>query len=80
MRTYDLSKISPSQRAELLRRPVLKSSEMIAKVQPIVEEVRLKGDAALLDLTAKFDKVKLQVPSAPSSVSARVDGSERRCP
>jgi len=62
MRTYDLSQISPSQRAELLRRPVLRSAEMMAKVQPIVEEVRLKGDAALLDLTAKFDKVKLQSP------------------
>lgn len=62
MRTYDLSHISPSKRAELLRRPVLRSSEMMAKVQPIVEEVRLKGDAALLDFTAKFDKVKLQSP------------------
>ena len=62
MRTYDLSQISPSQRAELLRRPVLRSSEMMTKVQPIVEEVRLKGDAALIDLTAKFDKVKLQSP------------------
>ena len=62
MRTYDLSQVSPPQRADLLRRPVLRSSEMISKVQPIVEEVRLKGDAALLDLTAKFDKVKLQSP------------------
>jgi len=62
MRTYDLSQISSSQSAELLRRPVLRSTEMMAKVQPIVEEVRLKGDAALLDLTAKFDKVALQSP------------------
>lgn len=62
MCTYDLSQISPSQRAELLRRPVLRSGEMMAKVQPIVEEVRLKGDAALLDFTAKFDKVTLQSP------------------
>jgi phosphoribosyl-ATP pyrophosphohydrolase/phosphoribosyl-AMP cyclohydrolase/histidinol dehydrogenase len=62
MRTYDLSQISPPQRAELLRRPVLGSAEMIAKVQPIVEQVRLKGDAALLDFTAKFDKVNLQSP------------------
>lgn len=62
MRTYDLSQILPSQRAELLRRPVLRSAEMMVKVQPIVEQVRLKGDAAILDLTAKFDKVKLQSP------------------
>lgn len=62
MRRCDLSQISPPQRAELLRRPVLKSAEMIAKVQPIVEEVRAKGDAALLDFTAKFDKVTLESP------------------
>ena len=62
MRTYHLSRISPSQRAELLRRPVLRSAEMMAKVQPIVEEVRLKGDAALLELTVKFDKVTLNSP------------------
>jgi len=62
MRTYDLSQISPPQRTELLRRPVLRSAEMIVKVQPIVEEVRLKGDAALLDFTAKFDKVTLESP------------------
>ena len=62
MHTHDLSEISPSQRTELLRRPVLRSGEMMAKVQPIVEEVRLKGDAALLELTAKFDKVVLQSP------------------
>ena len=62
MRTYDLSQISPPQRTELLRRPVLRSAEMMVKVQPIVEEVRLKGDAALLDFTAKFDKVTLESP------------------
>ena len=62
MRRCDLAQISPSQRAELLRRPVLKSAEMIAKVQPIVEEVHAKGDAALLGFTAKFDKVTMESP------------------
>ncbi|KAH8105884.1 histidine biosynthesis trifunctional-protein [Cristinia sonorae] len=59
MRTYSLSAISPEERASLLRRPVLKSDEMIAKVKPIVEDVRKRGDAALLELTAKFDKAQL---------------------
>ena len=35
---------------------------MIVKVQPVVEEVRLKGDAVLLDLTAKFGGVELRSP------------------
>ncbi|KAF8195815.1 histidine biosynthesis trifunctional-protein [Mycena galopus ATCC 62051] len=59
MRSYDLADISLEERTALLRRPVLKSDEMISKVKPIVDDVRIRGDAALLELTAKFDKAKL---------------------
>lgn len=59
MRTSVLSEVSSDERSRLLRRPVLKSEEMISKVKPIVDEVRTRGDAALLELTAKFDKAKL---------------------
>ncbi|KAJ3789089.1 histidinol dehydrogenase-domain-containing protein [Lentinula aff. detonsa] len=59
MRTTVLEGLSEEERASLLRRPVLKSDEMIEKVKPIVSEVRLRGDAALLEFTAKFDKAKL---------------------
>ncbi len=62
MRTVDLAVTSLSERAELLKRPVLRSDEMISKVKPIVEDVRNRGDAALLELTAKFDKAKLSSP------------------
>ncbi|GLB33881.1 putative histidine biosynthesis trifunctional protein [Lyophyllum shimeji] len=59
MRMSDLAGITSEQRAQLLKRPVLKSDEMIAKVKPIVDDVRARGDAALLELTAKFDKAQL---------------------
>ncbi|TFY74809.1 hypothetical protein EWM64_g9203 [Hericium alpestre] len=59
MRSYDLASITPAEHAQLLRRPVLKFDEMIAKVKPIVDDVRTRGDAALLELTAKFDKAQL---------------------
>ncbi|KAJ7904589.1 histidinol dehydrogenase-domain-containing protein [Mycena olivaceomarginata] len=59
MRSYDLADTPPEERTTLLRRPVLKSDEMISKVKPIVDDVRTRGDAALLELTAKFDKAKL---------------------
>ncbi|KAG6378660.1 histidine biosynthesis trifunctional-protein [Boletus reticuloceps] len=62
MRTVDLSFAGPEERAELLKRPVLRSDEMIAKVKPIVDDVRKRGDTALLELTAKFDKAQLEVP------------------
>lgn len=73
MTTSDLATITPDQRTQLLRRPVLKSDEMIFKVKPIVDDVRIRGDAALLELTAKFDKAKLTStvilpPFAPESM------------
>ena len=60
MRKYTASSLSPSERTQLLRRPVLKFDAMMVKVKPIVEYVRTQGDAALLDLTAKFDKAHLE--------------------
>ncbi|KZS98050.1 histidine biosynthesis trifunctional-protein [Sistotremastrum niveocremeum HHB9708] len=73
MRTSDLSIVSTEERAALLRRPVLRSDEMISKVKPIVEDVRKRGDAALIELTAKFDKVQLnevliRPPFSPESM------------
>ncbi|KAI0638150.1 histidine biosynthesis trifunctional-protein [Trametes polyzona] len=78
MRTYDLATASPSERAQLLRRPVLKSDEMIAKVKPIVDDVRTRGDAALLELTAKFDRAQLtstviRPPFAPETMQLPAD-------
>ncbi|KIJ20237.1 hypothetical protein PAXINDRAFT_96474 [Paxillus involutus ATCC 200175] len=62
MRIVDISVVTPDERAQLLKRPVLKSDEMIAKVKPIVDDVRKRGDAALIELTAKFDKAQLDTP------------------
>lgn len=62
MRVESLANIMPEARARLLRRPVLNSGEMIAKVKPIVDDVRTRGDKALLELTAKFDKATLASP------------------
>lgn len=59
MRKYTASSLSPSERAQLLRRPVLKFDAMMSKVKPIVDHVRVQGDAALLELTAIFDKAQL---------------------
>ncbi|TRM67731.1 histidinol dehydrogenase-domain-containing protein [Schizophyllum amplum] len=75
MRTSDLATISAKERAALLRRPVLRSDEMIAKVKPIVDAVRVGGDAALIELTAKFDRTQLdsvilRPPFAPEATAA----------
>lgn len=47
---------------EALTRPIQKTSEIMNLVNPIVENVRDKGDKALIEYTAKFDGVELQCP------------------
>ena len=78
MRTSDLSTTSPEERAQLLRRPVLKSDEMIGKVKPIVEAVRTRGDEALIEFTAKFDKAQMTTavifpPFPPETMQISID-------
>lgn len=62
MRHSDLATVSAAQRNALLRRPVLNSKQMLEKVRPIVDEVRKRGDAAVLELTAQFDKAQPKKP------------------
>ncbi|CAG8651284.1 uncharacterized protein OCT59_028343 [Rhizophagus irregularis] len=67
MQKFDLSEINVTQRTSLLQRPIIKSDDIMARVRPIMDDVRKKGDAALIKLTEKFDGVKLASPviSAP---------------
>ncbi|CAE7099669.1 unnamed protein product [Rhizoctonia solani] len=78
MRTVDLGSCTRSERAQLLKRPVLKSDEMIAKVKPIVDDVRTRGDSALIDFAAKFDRAQLSTtvispPYSPESMELDPD-------
>lgn len=52
-----------------LERPIQKSADIMSLVTPIVEKVKNEGDKALLELTAKFDRVQLEAPvlNAPFS-------------
>ncbi|QLQ78715.1 hypothetical protein HG537_0B00640 [Torulaspora globosa] len=45
-----------------LSRPIQKTSEIMNLVNPIVENVKSKGDKALIEYTAKFDGVNLTSP------------------
>ncbi|ODV88896.1 hypothetical protein CANCADRAFT_28128 [Tortispora caseinolytica NRRL Y-17796] len=51
----------------VLQRPAQKSADIMKLVKPIVESVKTRGDAALLEYTKMFDKVELEscVISAP---------------
>ena len=44
---------------ELLKRPALRTEELFGSVQTLIDEVKRGGDAAVLSLEERFDKVKL---------------------
>ncbi|KAJ3329352.1 trifunctional histidinol dehydrogenase [Blyttiomyces sp. JEL0837] len=62
MKHFNLSSLNETEATQLLQRPIVKSDEILSKVRPIVEDVRKRGDQALIDLTLKFDNVKLESP------------------
>ncbi|CAG8438401.1 10973_t:CDS:2 [Scutellospora calospora] len=67
MQKFQLSEIDLIKRTSLLKRPIINSDDIMARVRPIINDVRNKGDTALIEYTAKFDKVQLNTPviSAP---------------
>ncbi len=62
MATHHRKQLSPAAEARLLKRPIVESADILARVRPIQEAVKMRGDAALLELTEKFDRVKLATP------------------
>ena len=56
---YELATMDVSQRARLLRRAEIQIDELIERVRPIIQEVRQRGDQALIEFTARFDRVQL---------------------
>lgn len=59
----------------LLARPVQSTQQIEAAVMPIMAQVRTGGDAALIELTEKFDKVDLSVSGLQVS-KAELDVAE----
>ena len=59
MRVYDNPVLSGAERLELMKRPIIKTDDIVAKVKPIMQQVKQHGDSALIELTLKFDQAKL---------------------
>ncbi|XP_027107342.1 histidinol dehydrogenase, chloroplastic isoform X2 [Coffea arabica] len=59
MRSYRLSDLNQSEVDNLKARPRIDFSSIFSVVQPIVDDVRGRGDAAVKEYTARFDKVEL---------------------
>jgi len=67
MPVYNAKSLSASAKKALLSRPIQKTNQIMPVVQNIIDTVKSKGDAALLEYTAKFEKATLSSPvlSAP---------------
>jgi histidinol dehydrogenase len=60
MHSVEWNALSTRERRELLRRPAQRNAaEVVEGAQRIIEQVRRDGDAALRELTEKFDGVRL---------------------
>ncbi|KAI5055652.1 hypothetical protein GOP47_0029173 [Adiantum capillus-veneris] len=67
MKTYKLSELNDTELRSLRERPRIDFSSIFQIVSPIVEDVRTRGDSAVIDYTAKFDGV--QIDSVLESVA-----------
>ncbi|CAI9117316.1 OLC1v1018686C2 [Oldenlandia corymbosa var. corymbosa] len=61
MRSYRLSELTPSEVDKLKARPRIDFSSIFSIVQPIVDDVRARGDIAVKEYTRKFDKVEMDM-------------------
>ncbi|CAL9086732.1 unnamed protein product [Musa acuminata var. zebrina] len=59
MKSYKLSELTHTEVDSLKARPRIDFSSIFSVVNPIVDDVRCRGDAAVIDYMAKFDKVVL---------------------
>jgi len=59
---FDNAAISAEQRRALLQRPIVETADIAARIEPIRQAVLTRGDAALIELTDRFDRVKLASP------------------
>ncbi|KAA8537069.1 hypothetical protein F0562_029547 [Nyssa sinensis] len=59
MKSYRLSELTQAEVDSLKARPRVDFSSIFHTVQPIVDDVHKRGDAAVKDYTARFDKVEL---------------------
>ncbi|KAI7845187.1 hypothetical protein COHA_001232 [Chlorella ohadii] len=64
MKTFQ-APLSGEQLKEFTSRPRIDFSKILDTVSPIVEDVRARGDAAVREYTAKFDRVQMEAVCTP---------------
>ncbi|PSC71248.1 histidinol dehydrogenase [Micractinium conductrix] len=65
MKVFRAESMDEAQLKEFASRPRVDFTSILGTVSPIVDEVRAKGDAAVREYTAKFDRVQLEAVCIP---------------
>lgn len=73
-RLIDWSALTTERRREVLRRPAQDNAvELMQKTQAIIDDVRARGDAALFDMTQRFDGAALKALQVSDAEFAAAD-------
>lgn len=76
MRTVVWQSLSEEQQDSILQRPAItEGANITAAVSEVIDKVRTEGDAALLELTEKFDRVK---PNSIRVTQQEIDAASER--
>ena len=74
IKRYTLDAMDPTDRARILRRSSADvfDERLMASVSAIIEDVRVRGDAAIRDATSRFDRIEteLRVPAEAIAAAA----------
>ncbi|KAK9827951.1 hypothetical protein WJX81_000089 [Elliptochloris bilobata] len=65
LRTYDAEQMSAADLSAFTARPRIDFGAILRTVEPIVEDVRARGDAAVRECTQRFDKVEMDDVCVP---------------
>ena len=84
---YRWADTDEATKSRILRRAQADIDDVTAKVRPILDDVRRRGDAALLEYAAKFDKATLtslkvsdaEFTAAQSSIDPKLKSAIDRC-
>ena len=73
MAMYRYKELSADKKKALCLRPKIDFSGVFGMVQPIIDDVKARGDQSIIELTEKFDKVKLSADGVCLPVASLPD-------
>ena len=77
MNVYKLSELTEEQKAFIMKRAEIDISEHMQLAKEVSDDIRVRGDEAVLEYTAKFDRVELAKDSIKVKIEEIEEGYKR---